>query len=296
MGRLKEAIKQNKKLHGFLYPFVYKWRYFIHADCRTAAFFIKWFFRKIHVIPCDPHLIRLENRYKGKGKRIFVIATGPSLRISDLDWLDKRGEICIACNDINFGYDKTKWRPDYYLVNDDVYYINYMKEHPEFRFETFSKKLSLVPEYVKPHLSYKYDRKKISFFPVCYFDHWITRPGRVQKYSRNFKYACYDLYTVTNSMLEFADFLGFEEIYLLGCDCNLYGKDSHFMVNDDISDISEDQKNSCLTDTEINYMRGFEIVHEATEKRGVHIYNATRGGSLEVFPRVNMDDIISEKV
>ena len=28
------------------------------------------------------------------------------------------------------------------------------------------------------------------------------------------------------------------------------------------------------------------------EKQGAVIYNATRGGSLDVFPRINFDDII----
>ena len=33
---------------------------------------------------------------------------------------------------------------------------------------------------------------------------------------------------------------------------------------------------------------------EYAEQRGIKIYNATRGGYLEVFERVNLDDLLQE--
>ena len=40
-----------------------------------------------------------------------------------------------------------------------------------------------------------------------------------------------------------------------------------------------------------NATQAFMDLKEFAEARGVEIYNATRGGKLEVFPRVDFDDL-----
>ena len=59
-------------------------------------------------------------RFKGihSGERCFIVATGPSLRIGDLECLKKHGELCISVNGIIQLYDSTTWRPDYYVLED----------------------------------------------------------------------------------------------------------------------------------------------------------------------------------
>ena len=39
----------------------------------------------------------------------------------------------------------------------------------------------------------------------------------------------------------------------------------------------------------------FEIAKAYAEKHGIQIFNATRGGQLETFPRVEIKDIIRNK-
>ena len=53
-------------------------------------------------------------KYKSihKGKRCFIVATGPSLTIKDLEMLD--GEITFSMNSIVNLYNKTEFRPNYY--------------------------------------------------------------------------------------------------------------------------------------------------------------------------------------
>ena len=36
-----------------------------------------------------------------------------------------------------------------------------------------------------------------------------------------------------------------------------------------------------------------KLFHDYAEKKGVHIYNATRGGHLEIFPRVTLEDVLN---
>jgi hypothetical protein len=42
-------------------------------------------------------------------------------------------------------------------------------------------------------------------------------------------------------------------------------------------------------------MRGYTFIGENVKKRGTKIYNATRGGMLEVFERVKLEDVLSDK-
>ena len=55
---------------------------------------------------------------KFKGKRCFVIGAGPSLRMEDLDVLAEHNEICFASNKIYLAFERTSWRPDFYMVCD----------------------------------------------------------------------------------------------------------------------------------------------------------------------------------
>ncbi len=41
--------------------------------------------------------------------------------------------------------------------------------------------------------------------------------------------------------------------------------------------------------------RSYELCKEFAEKNGVKIYNATRGGKLEVFERVDFDSLFSKE-
>ena len=51
------------------------------------------------------------------GKRCFIIATGPSLTVQDLDTLYAHNEKCISMNRIYNIFGETKWRPDYMSVS-----------------------------------------------------------------------------------------------------------------------------------------------------------------------------------
>ena len=41
--------------------------------------------------------------------------------------------------------------------------------------------------------------------------------------------------------------------------------------------------------------KGYAYLNKKLLKKGVTTYNATRGGALEVFPRVNFDDVLGTK-
>src|SRR5699024_2729264 len=58
-------------------------------------------------------------RGKYLNKRCFLIGNGPSLRVDDLNILEKEQEITFGFNRIYNIFDQTKWRPTFYISQDD---------------------------------------------------------------------------------------------------------------------------------------------------------------------------------
>ena len=94
--------------------------------------------------------------------------------------------------------------------------------------------------------------------------------------------------------LPLAFYMGFSEIYLLGCDCDLHlAKDitkAHFQ--DLPSALRHNRKwfiehYSWMT-------KSFSVAKGAFEEQGRKIYNAGFGGQLEVFERVTYDELFSK--
>ena len=89
-------------------------------------------------------------------------------------------------------------------------------------------------------------------------------------------------------MIQIAIYMGFKEIYLMGVDCNYtVGTSNHFV-----------EAGNTIPDEDIRtaYKRllcGYKEVKKYLKKhRDIKVYNATRGGMLEIFPRVDIDKII----
>src|SRR3954463_6832742 len=62
----------------------------------------------------DRRLARLRGREQGK--RIFILGNGPSLNRTDVDKLV--GEVSIASNAIFLLFDRKRYRPTYYTIED----------------------------------------------------------------------------------------------------------------------------------------------------------------------------------
>jgi len=106
--------------------------------------------------------------------------------------------------------------------------------------------------------------------------------------------------TVMTLMIEMAIYMGMKEIYLLGVDCTNTFTAGHF--EDSYTDKSVDEYNlewvrkktnrPHLTLKELGEERrlrsldAYQKLKEYANKKQVKIYNATRGGALEVFERI----------
>ena len=114
----------------------------------------------------------------------------------------------------------------------------------------------------------------------------VDNPYPPIKFSDDSSIVIYDGFSITYSLLQLACYMGFKEIYLLGCDCS-FSRDpekQHF-VNSGHVDVNAYRIGEKM-------IMAFEKAKEYCDSHGINVYNATRGGALEVFPRVNLDEMV----
>lgn len=287
---IKEKLKRNKILYTFVRKIKYIWRYFMSVLCETMWFYMRYMFRKLHILKTDHFIESLKDKYKGK--RIFVVATGPSLTIDTLNRLMEAGEICISCNGIFKLFDKTKWRPDYYVMDDYWLIKKYISDFPDVKIDTIGRKGTVLAEKCKGFIPYSENMQHTGYIPVCYFDHWYTHYSRFFHYNRKITLGVFDFYTVTNFAINIADYMGASEVYLLGVDCDYTSTSIHAGESDAI--LTEEQKKNNI-EMEKGMLNGYEKLNCLIGNK-IKIFNLNPSGKVDVFPRMTLEEVLSEKV
>lgn len=226
-------------------------------------------------------LVKFKDMYRDR--RCFIVATGPSLRMEDLDCLKANKEICFGMNQIYLAYDKTGWRPDFYVFSD---FLVLGANMDEIRMLNDGELLFLMDdnEYTAELKGrdnvYEYHLHKEEYF------------NSLPKFSYNAANKMYRGYTVTYVCLQLAVYMGFKEIYLIGCDFTNYGNKQWNSSNTHFCSEYGQNRTGFVADTHDKVMLAYVSAKQHALSAGVKIYNATRGGELEVFDRVNFDDIL----
>lgn len=217
------------------------------------------------------------------GERCFIVATGPSLTMEDLNILYRCGERTISMNRAYLAFEKTEWRPEYYMVAD----WRCIKEDGEELKRLPIKHKFIADSYME---FWKGDIPKGIY---RFHDHQIYIMGEKVPFSEELIYGVYDKASVTYACIQLAAYLGFVEIYLLGVDFNFSrcykDKGNHFIE----TYYSENSETSCFWDKES--LEAFKAAKEYADTHGIKIYNATRGGKLEVFERRSFDELFPAK-
>lgn len=229
-----------------------------------------------------------------QGKRCFIIGNGPSLNKLDLTLL--RDEITFGVNAIYLNYDKMQFHPTYYVLEDNLVAEDRYKE---------------INNYTGPQLK----------FIGAYLNHIIKKDDKTVYINIRRNYADkvnFPLFSedcvrylgvggsVTYVCLQLAFYMGFHEVYMIGFDHNYVIPKSAQVYNKresgfDIMSTEDDPNHFAPSyfgkgyrwhDPNVERMEiGFSKAKECYIKSGRKIYNATDGGKLEVFERINYKDL-----
>lgn len=219
----------------------------------------------------NSHLIQFKNC--AKHRRCFIVATGPSLTLDDVNAL--QGEDCFSVNSIFQLFSKTKWRPKYYCVADRAVWEKLSWQICKFEWNAIfypfrSFDVNIPNSY--PLLS----RVAYSLYP--------NSPIKGDRFSLDATKMIYTAQTVVYVALQLAITMGYREIYLLGTDCNYRHEDKRNDLTSYPKNVSEDSGQIMIA--------SFDQANKVANQLGVKIINVTRGGMLEVFPRMNLEDVL----
>lgn len=214
---------------------------------------------------------------KHRGKRCFVIGNGPSLTHNDLRRLHERGEYTLACNSLIKLFDEIPFRPTYYFAQDNKIILDNKDDIARLQGERF----------VKAHYAKRYHIPGVTYYSMLF-------PKNPIGFSTNLPRVVYSGQTVTYSMIQFAAYMGFSEIYLIGVDCN-YSAGNDVITADSYFDkrLFNAGREYAAPEVDTNLL-AFARAREVCESLGIRIVNATRGGKLEVFPRANLDELLQQ--
>lgn len=224
---------------------------------------------------------------KYKGKRCFVLGNGPSLSGEDLTKLAENGEITFATNRVYKIFESTNWRPTFYVCEDVLIIKEKQKE---------INAIESVDKFIPINLNW-YDG--VSVDNACYF--WMNyNPDRADEFnfSPNMARQLNCAGTVTFTSIQIAAYMGFSEIYLLGVDHNyskIIDENGNVVEDNNVSDYFCKDYDNDIKDIAVHDIGKNNIAYINAKKyadmNNIKIYNATRGGKLEVFPRVNFDEL-----
>jgi glycosyltransferase involved in cell wall biosynthesis len=239
-----------------------------------------------------PVLAKLKNLYQGR--RCFIIGNGPSLRPADLETLAAGGELTFACNKIFKAFAHSSWRPDLYCVIDNLILSYHLDTIINLNLPVMLLNYhaaGLAPEDLH---ALSADKENIHLFKIYHKEFWDSRlecflPGFSPNPAKYITEGC----SVTYAMLQWGAYMGFREMYLLGVDFDYKdpsggnaGRLDYFCA--DYVEAGEAVKGTEYMDITL---RAYQQAAAYAEKNGIKIYNATRGGKLEVFERVDFDEL-----
>lgn len=234
-----------------------------------------------------------------KGERCFILGNGPSLKIQDLSFL--KNEVLFTVNQ----FYRTEFSKDidsaYHFWADPTFFDNSNPNNKEI--------VSLIKAA---------NKNTVTFFESVAFD-YVNNMRIDEDIDCSFFKAGIPVYdnvyidftktvsgcaTVVQYAIEMAIFMGFSEIYLLGCDMTgiittIEAKENKILSGGYSYTLSEVEKERIKTlSSEVSMesqflgwgrmFAGYRTLNDYCQKRGIILANATLGGVLDNIPRVDL--------
>lgn len=241
---------------------------------------------------------RLKDRHAGQ--RCFILATGPSIKQQGVRQL--AGEHCIAVSNFFVHPDYRAIRPRYHCI------APFHSPITEEGWQEWLKEASAATG------------DAAMFFGLRDLER-NTRNGNFagrEKFFLNFAGPVEQLeahgvdltrilpspQSVTIMALYAAIYMGFAEIYLLGCDhdwilhlnssAHFYDESQHALNRGGYNEWFAPGLDTYFRDY-LSLWKQYRVLGQIAQKRGIRIINATRGGLLDVFPRAEFESLLVQR-
>jgi hypothetical protein len=220
--------------------------------------------------------------WKGRhaAAKAVILCNGPSLLKVDFDQLQRQGVFCFGLNKINLLFDKTSFRPSCIVsVNPLV-----LEQNVTFYNQT------ALPLFLDSNaVGFVKGRDNVAFLHGSVFPF----------FARDCSISVFQGYTVTYVALQLAFHMGFRQVALVGADHTFATKGAANMT------VVSGEKDESHFDP--NYFSGgmqwqlpdlfqsevaYTMARDMFAAYGGQVVNATIGGKLEVFNRVELEQFV----
>jgi Protein of unknown function DUF115 len=214
-----------------------------------------------------------------KGKRAFIIGNGPSLKQTDLTKLN---------NELTFGLNRI-----YLLFSELGFTTSYFVSINDLVIEQCADEIAAlpIPKFIAWH-----SNRHFKTFPDKLMFLYTTYTG--PKFAHDMTRRVWEGATVTNVALQLAFYMGFQQVILIGVDHNFASKGEAnktvISTGDDPNHFSANYFGKGfrwqLPDLDTSEI-GYQKARDAYRKAGREVLDATVGGKLTVFPKVDYNSL-----
>lgn len=250
---------------------------------------------------------------KYKGERCFIIGNGPSLNDMDLSLL--KDEFTFTVNQLPKNKQFESINTTFHMWSDARFFK--MDENDEGDMALLETMKNVNSKDNKPVVFYeiaakdmveKFELDKvldIHYFAALQF----TKKRYLKKDNIDFTKVVCNWPTVIQIAITMAIYMGFSEIYLLGLDCTGFINIAETKLKDysqgikyafDVSDAEKKRmeksnsmysmKQELICQAEL--FDDYDLISEYAKRKGIKIFNATRGGLLESFERAVYEEVV----
>jgi GT2 family glycosyltransferase len=239
-------------------------------------------------VPDYADLLAMKDKWRGE--RCVIIGNGPSINQTDLTKL--KNEFTFAVNGIFYKSAEMGFDPTFYVVEDSAV----MKENID-AIKAYRGHYKLFPTLYRD-LHPKDDN--VAFFMMNRGFYEKESPQYcIPRFSTDAARRVYCGQSVTHINLQLAYYFGFSEVYLIGVDFSYVIPDTAIRKGDLIISTEDDQnhfhgdyfgKGKTWKDPKLHRVKlNYELARDMFAADGRKVFNATKGGALEVFERAEYD-------
>jgi len=238
----------------------------------------------------------LNNRHTGE--RCFILATGPSIKKQDLKLL--RGETCIALSNFFVHPDYNIIEPSYHCVagyHEPISKTAWTKWLNEMESATGNAIIFCsLADREDIERNGLFSRREIHYLQYA---NW----SKISEGKLDITRSVPSPQSVTIMALEVALYMGFKNIYLLGCDHDWIlhlNTSAHFYEESQHALVREGYDEWAGSDLELTFecyvllWQQYKALWQIARRKSINIFNATAGGLLDVFPRVGYESLFEK--
>ena len=214
-----------------------------------------------------------------KGERCFIIGNGPSLKQTDLTKL--KDEYTFGMNRIYLLFPELGFTTKYFVSINDLVIEQCAEEIAALP----------IPKFIAWHSNRHFQR-----FPDDMVFLYTTYTG--PRFTKDMTGRIWEGATVTTVALQLAFYMGFEKIILIGVDHNFTDKGQ---ANKTVVSTGDDPNHFDpryfskgfrwqLPDLDTSEI-GYNLARKAYQKAGREVVDATVGGKLTIFPKVDYNSL-----